>query len=70
MALMPGMALHAPNALSEVPMQIYYVRVEDLHATKDTIDAPESEIREVRILDGTPGRVIVKRGGYATEEQE
>lgn len=51
-------------------MQIYYVRVEDLHATKDTIDAPESEIREVRILDGTPGRVIVKRGGYATEEQE
>lgn len=52
-------------------MQTYYVRVEDLHATKDTIDAPESEIREVVTLPVFARiEVALKRGGYASEEQE
>lgn len=56
-------------------MQTFYVRVEDLHATKDTIDAPESEIREVVIFNEfTPGDAYMmlelRCGGYAWEEQE
>lgn len=58
-------------------MQKFYVRAEDLHVTRATLDAPDEQVREVYVLDFGLGDFIVagmpikpRTGGYSAGEQE
>lgn len=58
-------------------MQKFYVSAEDLHVTRDTLDAPDGQVREVYALDAMSGDFVVagmpikpRTGGYAAGEQE